>query len=147
MLTQSDASSEKADVLVNNAGIMQLAKISDADDGFFDRHIAINLKGVFNGMREAAKRLRGGGRIISFSSSVQLTVCLHIWWGSIAHRQSPRKTLRVYHSFADGTRLASHQAKLLGETLCWVVIRPGRVNRGAARHVYVHIQDDLQCAV
>jgi 3-oxoacyl-[acyl-carrier protein] reductase len=58
------------DVLVNNAGIMQLAKIADADDAFFDRHIAINLKGVFNGMREAARRLRNGGRIISFSSSV-----------------------------------------------------------------------------
>jgi 3-oxoacyl-[acyl-carrier protein] reductase len=58
------------DVLVNNAGIMQLAKISEADDAFFDRHIAINLKGVFNGMREAARRLRSGGRIISFSSSV-----------------------------------------------------------------------------
>jgi NAD(P)-dependent dehydrogenase (short-subunit alcohol dehydrogenase family) len=48
----------------------QLAKISEADDGFFDRHIAINLKGVFNGVREAAKRLRSGGRIISFSSGV-----------------------------------------------------------------------------
>ena len=58
------------DVLVNNAGIMQLARIADADDAFFDRHIAINLKGVFNGMREAARRLRNGGRIISFSSSV-----------------------------------------------------------------------------
>ena len=58
------------DVLVNNAGIMQLATIADADDGFFDRHIAINLKGVFNGMREAARRMRSGGRIISFSSSV-----------------------------------------------------------------------------
>jgi 3-oxoacyl-[acyl-carrier protein] reductase len=58
------------DVLVNNAGIMQLATIADADDAFFDRHIAINLKGVFNGMREAAKRIRSGGRIISFSSSV-----------------------------------------------------------------------------
>jgi len=58
------------DVLVNNAGIMQLATIADADDGFFDRHIAINLKGVFNGMREAARRMRAGGRIISFSSSV-----------------------------------------------------------------------------
>jgi NAD(P)-dependent dehydrogenase (short-subunit alcohol dehydrogenase family) len=110
MLTQSDASSEKADVLVNNAGIMQLAKISDADDGFFDRHITINLKGVFNGMREAAKRLRGGGRIISFSSSVQLTVYLNILWGSIAHRQPSPQRFRVYHSFADGTRLASHQA-------------------------------------
>lgn len=58
------------DVLVNNAGIMQLANIADADDAFFDRHIAVNLKGVFNGMREASKRLRNGGRIISFSSSV-----------------------------------------------------------------------------
>jgi len=58
------------DVLVNNAGIMQLSTIADADDAFFDRHIAINLKGVFNGLREAAKRLRNGGRIVSFSSSV-----------------------------------------------------------------------------
>jgi 3-oxoacyl-[acyl-carrier protein] reductase len=58
------------DVLVNNAGVMQLSTIADADDAFFDRHIAINLKGVFNGMREAARRMRSGGRIISFSSSV-----------------------------------------------------------------------------
>ena len=70
MFDQAAAVTGGVDVLVNNAGIMQLAKISDADDGFFDRHIAINLKGVFNGMREAAKRLRSGGRIISFSSSV-----------------------------------------------------------------------------
>jgi NAD(P)-dependent dehydrogenase (short-subunit alcohol dehydrogenase family) len=40
------------DVLVNNAGIMQLSTIAEADDAFFDRHVAINLKGVFNGMRE-----------------------------------------------------------------------------------------------
>jgi 3-oxoacyl-[acyl-carrier protein] reductase len=58
------------DVLVNNAGIMQLSTIADADDALFDRHIAVNLKGVFNGMREAARRLRSGGRVISFSSSV-----------------------------------------------------------------------------
>lgn len=58
------------DVLVNNAGIMQLAPIAETDDALFDRHIAINLKGVFNGLREAAKRLRSGGRIINFSSSV-----------------------------------------------------------------------------
>jgi 3-oxoacyl-[acyl-carrier protein] reductase len=70
MFDQAAAVSGGVDVLVNNAGIMQLAKISDADDGFFERHVAINLKGVFNGMREAAKRLRSGGSIISFSSSV-----------------------------------------------------------------------------
>jgi 3-oxoacyl-[acyl-carrier protein] reductase len=70
LFDQAEAAFGGVDVLVNNAGIMQLAKIADADDAFFDRHIAINLKGVFNGMREAAKRLRSGGRIISFSSSV-----------------------------------------------------------------------------
>ena len=35
---------------------------------FFDRHIAVNLKGAFYRMREAAKRLPKGRRIISFSS-------------------------------------------------------------------------------
>jgi 3-oxoacyl-[acyl-carrier protein] reductase len=58
------------DVLVNNAGIMQLAALAEVDDAFFDRHIAVNLKGTFNGLREAARRLRTGGRIINFSSSV-----------------------------------------------------------------------------
>ena len=58
------------DVLVNNAGIMKLAKIADSDDALFDRQIAVNLKGSFNAMREAAKRLRDGGRIVNFSTSV-----------------------------------------------------------------------------
>jgi 3-oxoacyl-[acyl-carrier protein] reductase len=58
------------DILVNNAGIMRLATIAEADDALFDQQIAINLKGVFNGLREATKHLRDGGRIINFSSSV-----------------------------------------------------------------------------
>jgi len=58
------------DVLVNNAGIMKLASIAEADDALFDSQIAINLKGSFNTMREAARRLRAGGRIINLSSSV-----------------------------------------------------------------------------
>ena len=58
------------DVLVNNAGIMKLASLAESDDALFDSQIAINLKGVFNTLREAAKRLREGGRIINLSSSV-----------------------------------------------------------------------------
>jgi 3-oxoacyl-[acyl-carrier protein] reductase len=57
-------------VLVNNAGVLLLTSVAEADDATFDRQVAINLKGVFNGLREAARRLRSGGRIISFSSSV-----------------------------------------------------------------------------
>jgi len=58
------------DVLVNNAGVMLVSPIAETDDATFDRQIAINLKGVFNTLREAAKRLRKGGRIINLSSSV-----------------------------------------------------------------------------
>lgn len=58
------------DVVVNNAGIMPLAPIATTDDAMFDRLIAVNLKGTFNMMREAATRLRRGGRIVNFSSSV-----------------------------------------------------------------------------
>lgn len=58
------------DVLVNNAGIMALASIAETDDASFDRQLAVNLKGTFNTLREAAKRLRGGGRIVNFSSTV-----------------------------------------------------------------------------
>jgi 3-oxoacyl-[acyl-carrier protein] reductase len=36
----------------------------------FDQQIAVNLKGSFNTMREAARRLRDGGRIVNFSTSV-----------------------------------------------------------------------------
>jgi len=58
------------DVLVNNAGIMKLAAIAESDDALFDRQIATNLKGTFNTLREAARRLREGGRIVNLSSSV-----------------------------------------------------------------------------
>ncbi|WP_106409118.1 SDR family oxidoreductase [Teichococcus deserti] len=59
-----------ADVLVNNAGIMQLAPLAEVGDADFERQVAVNLGGVFRGLREAARRLRDGGRIVSFSSSV-----------------------------------------------------------------------------
>src|SRR6266851_4343249 len=58
------------DVLVNNAGIMKLAPLADSDDALFDSQIAVNLKGTFNALREASRRLRNGGRIVNFSTSV-----------------------------------------------------------------------------
>jgi 3-oxoacyl-[acyl-carrier protein] reductase len=58
------------DVLINNAGIMMLASIAESDDVLFDRHVAVNLKGTFNTLREASKRMRDGGRIVNLSSSV-----------------------------------------------------------------------------
>lgn len=58
------------DVLVNNAGIMKLASVKDGDDSVVDSQISINLKGSIYTMREASQRLRDGGRIVNFSTSV-----------------------------------------------------------------------------
>ena len=70
MFDAAEAAFGGVDVLVNNAGIMKLAKIAGSDDALFDQQIAVNLKGSFNAMREAARRLRDGGRIVNFSTSV-----------------------------------------------------------------------------
>ena len=60
------------DVIVNNAGIMQtgFVDVADTDDALFDRLFAINVGGTFNTLLLAAKRLRQGGRIVNFSTSV-----------------------------------------------------------------------------
>ncbi len=44
--------------------------LADTDDASFDNIFDINVKGSFNTMRQAAKRLQHGGRIVNFSSSV-----------------------------------------------------------------------------
>jgi 3-oxoacyl-[acyl-carrier protein] reductase len=100
------------DVLVNNAGIMQLAPLADTDDALFDRHVAINLKGVFNCMREAARRLARGGRIISFSSSV---VGLY------------QPTYAVYAATKAGVEAMTHVLanEMRGRDICVNAIAPG----------------------
>lgn len=70
MFDSVEAAFGGVDVLVNNAGIMQLATIADSGDDLFDQQIAVNLKGTFNMLREAARRLKDGSRIVNLSSSV-----------------------------------------------------------------------------
>jgi len=70
MWDAAEAAFGGVDVLVNNAGIMKLATLSEGDDALFDSQVAINLKGPRNTMKLAATRLRASGRIINLSSSV-----------------------------------------------------------------------------
>ena len=70
MFDSAEAAFGGIDVLVNNAGILKLSAIGASDDALFDSQIAVNLKGTFNTLREASRRMRDGGRIVNFSTSV-----------------------------------------------------------------------------
>ncbi|MEE3623147.1 SDR family oxidoreductase [Nitrospirillum sp. BR 11752] len=70
MFDRVEAAFGGIDILVNNAGIMPLGAIGDMGDDTFDKLVDVNLKGTFNTLREAAQRLRDGGRIVNFSSSI-----------------------------------------------------------------------------
>jgi meso-butanediol dehydrogenase/(S,S)-butanediol dehydrogenase/diacetyl reductase len=58
------------DVLVNNAGLVQMGAVEGYDEAAWDRLFAVNVKGVFLGSRAAipALRERGGGAIINIAS-------------------------------------------------------------------------------
>ncbi|MGY5392476.1 SDR family oxidoreductase [Acinetobacter sp. NigerLNRRAM0016] len=60
----------RLDVLINSAGIMALSKIEHVEDDSINQLLDVNLKGSLYTMREAAKHLSSGGKIINLSSSV-----------------------------------------------------------------------------
>jgi 3-oxoacyl-[acyl-carrier protein] reductase len=69
MFDSAEAAFGGIDVLVNNAGVLKTLPLAETSDEEYDRHFAINTKGTFNTLREAAKRLKDGGRIVNFSST------------------------------------------------------------------------------
>lgn len=58
------------DVVVHAAGVMSLGMVADMDLDVFDRQVRTNLRGTFVVDQQAARRVRCGGAIINFSSSV-----------------------------------------------------------------------------
>ncbi len=61
----------RLDVMVNNAATIAIGSLLDTTTYTWDRLIAVNLRGVFLGCREAARQMiaqRSGGRIINASS-------------------------------------------------------------------------------
>ncbi len=62
----------RVDILVNNAGEAVFGPLADVTEADFDRLLAVNVKGVFFAMQEAARRLEDGGRIINISSGITI---------------------------------------------------------------------------
>lgn len=62
------------DILVSNAGIGPFAPIAVATDEDFEQMFATNARAAFWALREAASRLRDGGRIVVISTGVTINL-------------------------------------------------------------------------
>lgn len=79
MVAETQAKLGSLDILVNNAGIQFVAPVEDFPDDRWDSIIAINLSGVFHGMKAAipGMKQRGWGRIINIASAHGLVASPH----------------------------------------------------------------------
>lgn len=70
MFDEVEAEFGGIDVVVNTAGIMLLSPLTELDFDDFDRMHRTNVRGTFVVSQQAARRIRSGGAIINFSTSV-----------------------------------------------------------------------------
>lgn len=70
LFEQAIARFGRLDVVVNNAGVMEMAPIADASLDAFDAMVATNLRGAFLVLAQAARHVVDGGRIVALSTSV-----------------------------------------------------------------------------
>ncbi len=56
------------DILVNNALVVVTASVAEATEEAYDQVMAVNAKGTFFAIQQAARRLRDGGRIVNVST-------------------------------------------------------------------------------
>lgn len=61
------------DVVINSAGIMPLAPVAGLDLDVLDRVLRTNIRGAFVVAQQAARKVRDGGAIIAFSTTVTRT--------------------------------------------------------------------------
>lgn len=125
----------RLDILCNNAGIQgPLAPTAEYDEGEWDRVVAVNLKGVFLGMKFAIPVMletAGKGSIVNTSSMASLVAF---------------PTLPAYSASKGGvsvlTRLTA--AEYASQGIRVNAIAPGAIDTGMTRHMP---QEYLQAAV
>jgi 3-oxoacyl-[acyl-carrier protein] reductase len=58
----------RLDILVNNAGMFMFKPLADTTEDEFDRMFALNTKGPYFALKEAAQVIQEGGRIVNIST-------------------------------------------------------------------------------
>jgi 3-oxoacyl-[acyl-carrier protein] reductase len=58
----------RLDILINNAAVLEVARIEDVPEQVLDEMLAVNVKGVFLAIQEALKYLQPGGRVVNIGS-------------------------------------------------------------------------------
>ncbi|WP_459556943.1 SDR family oxidoreductase [Lacunimicrobium album] len=102
------------DGLVNNAGVLAMKNVVETSEADYDRMFDINVKGTFLTLKEAAKRLSDGGRIINFSTSA-----LHLKLPAYATYCATKAAVEVY------TQILAKELK--GRNITVNAVAPGPV--------------------
>jgi len=68
MFDQAERAFGGLDIAVNNAAVALMKPLAEFSDEEFERVFSINARGAFYCCREAARRLRDGGRIVNLST-------------------------------------------------------------------------------
>jgi len=95
LFDQAIAQYGRIDVLVNNAGVILYKPIKDTTEDELAKIIDVNIKGVFNTLREAATRLSDNGSIINFSSSVNRLI-MPTYGAYVATKSAVEQLTRVF---------------------------------------------------
>ena len=133
MVAQTQEALGSLDILVNNAGIQFVANVEDFPEDRWNSIIAVNLSGVFFGMKAAipGMKAKGWGRIINIASAHGLVA-------------SPQKVAYVAakHGVVGMTKVAAIELANHGITVN--AICPGPINTPLVQSIPQHWRDAKQ---
>jgi 3-oxoacyl-[acyl-carrier protein] reductase len=132
LLAQAESMAGPLDILVNNAAHAPTALLAECSDEEFASTMTVNVMSPFILMRDAARRLRDGGRIINISTmltrgsampqSISYAMskgALDVLTSTLAKQLGPRAI--TVNTVAPGViDTDMHQGRLVGDALAWL---------------------------
>jgi 3-oxoacyl-[acyl-carrier protein] reductase len=70
LFNEAERTFGSVNVVVHSAGVMKMLPLATSSANDFDTIFATNVRGAFNVLQQAARRVPDGGRIVTFSTSV-----------------------------------------------------------------------------